>query len=64
MAGLDSLALLESLPPEQRAAVRGWVIENRDYGDLAREMSCSESVVRQYVSGGLRVLRALAGHVR
>ncbi len=61
---LDSLALLESLPPDQRAAVRGRVIEARDYEDLAREFECSELVVRQRVSRGLRVLRSLVGTKR
>ena len=61
-ARLDSLALLDSLPAEQRAAVRGRVIEGRDYEDLARELGCSELVVRRRVSHGLRVLRSLAGY--
>ncbi|HVA19474.1 MAG TPA: sigma factor-like helix-turn-helix DNA-binding protein [Solirubrobacteraceae bacterium] len=64
MARLSSLELLESLPPAQRAAVRGRVIEGRDYEDLARELDQPELVVRQYVSRGLRVLRALAGQAR
>lgn len=63
-AGLDSLSLLEALPAEQRAAVRGRVIEERDYEDLASELGCSEMVVRQRVSRGLRVLRSLAGYAR
>jgi RNA polymerase sigma-70 factor (ECF subfamily) len=61
---LDSLAMLEALPPDQRAAVRGRVIDARDYEDLAREFECSELVVRQRVSRGLRVLRSLVGPVR
>jgi RNA polymerase sigma-70 factor (ECF subfamily) len=61
---LDSLAMLEALPPDQRAAVRGRVIEARDYEDLAREFECSELVVRQRVSRGLRALRSLVGAKR
>jgi RNA polymerase sigma factor (sigma-70 family) len=61
-ASPDSLSLLESLPVEQRAAVRGRVIEDRDYEDLAQEFGCSEMVVRQRVSRGLRLLRALSGY--
>jgi len=61
-ARLDSLELLDSLPAEQRAAVRGRVIEGRDYEDLARELGCSELVVRRHVSRGLRLLRSLAGY--
>lgn len=60
-AALDSLSLLEALPADQRAAVRGRVIDGREYEELARAFDCSELVVRQRVSRGLRVLRALVG---
>jgi RNA polymerase sigma-70 factor (ECF subfamily) len=63
-APLDSLALLDALPAQQRAAVRGRVIDGRDYEDLAREFDCSELVVRQRVSRGLRALRSLTGYAR
>ncbi len=63
-ARLDSLSLLEVLPVEQRDAVRGRVIEERDYNELAEAMGCSEMVVRQRVSRGLRALRSLAGYAR
>jgi RNA polymerase sigma factor (sigma-70 family) len=63
-SGPDSLELLQALPAEQRAAVTGRVIEDRDYKDLARELGCSEMVVRQRVSRGLRALRGLAGYGR
>ncbi|HWH11456.1 MAG TPA: RNA polymerase sigma factor [Solirubrobacteraceae bacterium] len=53
----DALRLLERLPEDQRAAVEGRVLEERDYEELARTLSCSESVVRQRVSRGLRSLR-------
>jgi RNA polymerase sigma-70 factor (ECF subfamily) len=59
--GFDSLTLLEALPAEQRAAIRGRVIEGRDYADLARELQCPEMVVRQRVGRGLRTLKALSG---
>ena len=58
---VDSLTLLEALPPEQRAAVRARVIDGLDYGEMARELGCSELVIRQRVSRGLRALRALVG---
>jgi RNA polymerase sigma-70 factor, ECF subfamily len=61
---LDSLALLDALPTDQRAAVRGRVIDRRDYAELARELDCTELVVRQRVSRGLRMLRTLAGYTR
>ena len=63
-AQVDSLRLLDALPAEQRVAVRGRVIEGRDYEELARELECSELVVRQRVSRGLRALRSLAGYTR
>jgi RNA polymerase sigma-70 factor (ECF subfamily) len=48
---------LEDLPVDQREAVRGRVLEDRSYQELAVSMRCSESVVRQRVSRGLRSLR-------
>jgi RNA polymerase sigma factor (sigma-70 family) len=48
---------MAELPDDQRRAVQGRVIEERDYPELARNLACSESVVRQRVSRGLRSLR-------
>lgn len=53
-----ALELLAELPEEQRLAVHGRVIEDRDYEELAAALRCSESVVRQRVSRGLRALRS------
>jgi RNA polymerase sigma-70 factor (ECF subfamily) len=53
----DVLGLLEELPEEQRLAVEGRVVDELDYAQLSRRLSCSESVVRQRVSRGLRALR-------
>lgn len=50
-------ALLESLPADQRTAVRAHVIDDRDYDELASELACSEAVLRQRVSRGLRNIR-------
>lgn len=58
---VDSLTLLETLPADQRAAVRARVIDGLDYSEAALELGCSELVVRQRVSRGLRRLRALVG---
>jgi RNA polymerase sigma factor (sigma-70 family) len=58
LAGAPVLELLETLPPEQRAAIEGRVVHERGYDELAAELECSESVVRQRVSRGLRTLRA------
>jgi len=53
-----ALDLLDALPPEQRDAVRARHIEDRGYDEIAAELQCSELVVRQRVSRGLRTLRA------
>ncbi|HEU4973976.1 MAG TPA: RNA polymerase sigma factor [Baekduia sp.] len=50
---------LDELPDEQRAAVVGRVVDELTYAELAQRMRCSQSVVRQRVSRGLRTLRTL-----
>jgi RNA polymerase sigma factor (sigma-70 family) len=55
--GTGALELLAALPDEQRRAVKGRVLDERDYRELALTLKCSESVVRQRVSRGLRSLR-------
>ncbi len=52
-----ALELVEQLPKGQRDAVRSRVLEDREYGDIARELNCSELVARQRVSRGLSRLR-------
>jgi RNA polymerase sigma-70 factor (ECF subfamily) len=56
-ASRDALELLESLPQDQRLAVNGRVLHELDYGELAASLSCSQSLVRQRVSRGLKALR-------
>jgi RNA polymerase sigma-70 factor (ECF subfamily) len=51
------LALVEQLPKTQRDAVRSRVLEDREYGEIAQELNCSELVARQRVSRGLSRLR-------
>lgn len=60
LASLDEqvLTLLEQLPAATREALRGRVVEERSYEDLAAELQCSQAVVRQHVSRGLRRLRS------
>jgi RNA polymerase sigma factor (sigma-70 family) len=60
IAELDhtALALVDDLPDEQRAAVRARVIDERDYPEIAKDLRCSEAVVRKRVSRGLGKLRA------
>ena len=53
-----ALELVHDLPDEQQAAVRARVIDERDYPDIAKDLRCSEAVVRKRVSRGLGALRA------
>jgi RNA polymerase sigma-70 factor (ECF subfamily) len=55
--GRAVLALVEELPERQREAVRSRVLEDREYAEIARDLNCSELVVRQRVSRGLSRLR-------
>jgi RNA polymerase sigma-70 factor (ECF subfamily) len=53
---------LAGLAEEQQRAIHARVLQERDYAEIAGELRCSEAVVRQRVSRGLRILRArLAG---
>ncbi len=52
------MPLVELLPPDQREAVVRRVLEEHSYEQIAAELRCSESVVRQRVSRGLRTLRS------
>jgi RNA polymerase sigma-70 factor (ECF subfamily) len=60
IAALDrtALALVDELPGDQREAVRARVIDERDYPEIAKDLRCSEAVVRKRVSRGLGRLRA------
>ena len=49
--------LADLLPPDQLEALRARVIDERDYEDIARDLRCSEAVVRKRVSRALRTLR-------
>jgi RNA polymerase sigma-70 factor (ECF subfamily) len=51
------LDLLETLPAEQRAAIQARIVLEREYADIARDLRCSEQVVRKRVSRGLATLR-------
>lgn len=48
---------LAELPDEQRQAINARVIEEREYREIASELCCSEAVLRQRVSRGLKTLR-------
>jgi len=51
------LELVEELPDRQRDAVRSRFLMDREYGEIATELKCSELVARQSVSRGLARLR-------
>jgi RNA polymerase sigma-70 factor (ECF subfamily) len=51
-------AAVAALPASQREPVIGRVVAERSYTEIAAEMSCSELLIRQRVSRGLRALRA------
>jgi RNA polymerase sigma factor (sigma-70 family) len=51
-------AALSELPDDQRAAIRARVIEERPYGEIARDAHTSASVIRKRVSRGLAGMRA------
>jgi RNA polymerase sigma factor (sigma-70 family) len=57
LSGGAALEALERLPADQRSAVRARVIDERPYHEIATELQCSESVVRQRVSRGVRAMR-------
>lgn len=48
--------LLAELPPDQHEAVRSRIVDERDYEEIALELECSPSVIRQRVSRGLRTM--------
>jgi RNA polymerase sigma factor (sigma-70 family) len=56
---LDTTALrmIDALPPTQGEAVRARVVDERDYSEIAKDLRCSEAVVRKRVSRGLASLR-------
>ena len=54
----EGSALLDGLPEDQRAALVGRVLDERTYAELSERLRCSELVVRQRVSRGLKTLRS------
>lgn len=57
-------ALIESLPEDLRRPLLERVVAERPYAEIAHELSCSELVVRQRVSRGLRRLRSEIGETQ
>jgi RNA polymerase sigma-70 factor (ECF subfamily) len=57
-AGVGRLEqMLEQLPPMEREAVRWHVVDEIGYQEIAKQLNCSEMVVRKRVSRGLGRLR-------
>jgi RNA polymerase sigma-70 factor, ECF subfamily len=57
-AGVGRLEqMLEQLPPMERDAVRWHVVDEVGYEQIAKQLNCSEMVVRKRVSRGLGKLR-------
>jgi RNA polymerase sigma-70 factor (ECF subfamily) len=56
--GADIAQSLESLPADQRDAIRLRVLDELPYDDIARRLDCTSSVVRMRVMRGLRTLNA------
>jgi RNA polymerase sigma factor (sigma-70 family) len=57
-AGVGRLEqMLERLPPMEREAVRWHVVDEIGYEEIAKQLDCSEMVVRKRVSRGLGKLR-------
>ena len=57
VGGGQLVELLESLPRNERAAVRSRVLDERPDDEIAGELRCSEMVVRKRVSRGLARMR-------
>jgi RNA polymerase sigma-70 factor (ECF subfamily) len=49
--------LAEQLPKEQLEALRSRILDEQDYAEIARNLRCSEAVVRKRVSRALQTLR-------
>ncbi|MDA0162993.1 RNA polymerase sigma factor [Solirubrobacter ginsenosidimutans] len=57
-AETPALDALEALPADQREAITAHHLDDDGYDAIAGRLGCSESVVRQRVSRGLRTLRS------
>ena len=58
---VDLQAALAELPADQREAVIRRFVLDESYGAMARDLRCSEQVIRKRVSRGLGALRAQIG---
>ncbi|MDQ8046412.1 MAG: RNA polymerase sigma factor [Patulibacter sp.] len=58
LADTPALDAVGGLPAEQREVVLARLVDGESYEELAARLQCSEGVVRQRVSRGLKALRA------
>lgn len=69
-AGMEALRgqlaeALDAVRPDQAAAIRARVIEEREYADIAADFETTPDVIRARVSRGLRTMQRLLGdHVQ
>jgi RNA polymerase sigma-70 factor (ECF subfamily) len=64
LAETPALEAIEQLPDDHRAAVIARHVDGESYAEIAERLACSQSVVRQRVSRGLRTLRSRLGEGR
>jgi RNA polymerase sigma-70 factor (ECF subfamily) len=65
-AGLDSIRerladALDSVRPDQAAAIRARVLEERAYSDIAADFETTPDVIRARVSRGLKAMQGMIG---
>lgn len=53
----EALELVDQLPADERRAVRARIVDEQAYAEIAKDLRCSEAVVRKRVSRGLTRLR-------
>jgi RNA polymerase sigma-70 factor (ECF subfamily) len=57
LAETPALEAIDELPDDHRDAVMAGHVDGQSYAEIAERLACSQSVVRQRVSRGLRTLR-------
>jgi RNA polymerase sigma factor (sigma-70 family) len=64
LAHETALTLVETLPEDQREAVRAYVVDDASYDEIAAAAQTSEATIRKRVSRGLSSLRERVGASR
>lgn len=55
----SALAAMSDLPADQHHAVVARILKGHDYHEIAAQSECTEALIRQRVSRGLRTLRSI-----